>query len=80
MNSSPDRWEVTQFDGVIFLLCERQYDFVAVARECIAITKWVIQFGGRSPMQALILCCANIGGIRRNPERVNGAYPHLDRA
>ena len=70
----------TQIDGVIFLLCERQNDFVGVARGSIAITDWVIQFGGRSSMQALILCRANIGGIGRNPERVNGAYPHLDRA
>jgi hypothetical protein len=70
----------TQFDDVNFLLCERQFDFVGVARGSIAITDWVIQFGGRSPMQALILCCANIGGIGWNPERVNGAYLHLDRA
>lgn len=31
-------------------------------------------------MQALILCRVNIGGIRRNPERVNGAYLHRERA
>jgi len=70
----------TQIDGVIFLLCERHNDFVGVARGSIAITDWVIQFGGRSSMQALILCRGNIGGIRRNPERVNGAYLHRDRA
>jgi hypothetical protein len=35
----------------------------------------IIQFGGRSSMQALILFRRNIGGIGRNPERENGAYP-----
>ena len=34
---------------------------------------WVIQFGGRSSMQALILCRRNIGGIRSNPEGYDGA-------
>jgi hypothetical protein len=33
----------------------------------------VIQFGGRSSMQALILFRRNIGGIGWNPERENGA-------
>jgi hypothetical protein len=33
----------------------------------------VIQFGGRSSMQALILCPRNIGGIRWNPEGYLGA-------
>ena len=34
----------------------------------------VIQFGGRSSMQALILFRHNIDGIGRNPEGENGAY------
>ena len=33
----------------------------------------VIHFGGRSSMQALILCRRNIGGIRSNPEGYAGA-------
>jgi len=70
----------TQMDGVIFLLCERQNDFVAVARGSIAITDWVIQFGGRSSMQALILCRVNIRGIRSNPEGYVVHTLHLDRA
>ena len=70
----------TQIDGVIFLLCERQNDFVGVARGSIAITDWVIQFGGRSSMQALILCCANIDGIGSNPEGYVVHTLHLDRA
>jgi hypothetical protein len=70
----------TQIDGVIFLLCGRQFDFVGVARGSIAITDWVIQFGGRSSMQALILCRANICGIRSNPEGYVVHTLHLDRA
>src|ERR1700749_1652925 len=35
----------------------------------------VIQFGGRSSMQALILFPRNIGGIGGDPEGENGAYP-----
>ena len=35
----------------------------------------IIQVGGRSSMQALILFSRNIGGIRRNPEGENGAFP-----
>ena len=70
----------TQIDGVIFLLCERQFDFVGVARGSIAITDWVIQFGGRSAMQALILCRGNIGGIRSNPDGYVVHTLHLDRA
>jgi len=70
----------TQIDGVIFLLCERQNDFVGVARGSIAITDWVIQFGGRSSMQALILCRENTGGIGSNPEGYVVHTLHLDRA
>ena len=33
----------------------------------------IIQFGGRSSMQALILCRSNIYGIRSNPEGSDGA-------
>jgi len=33
----------------------------------------VIQFGGRSSMQALILCRRNISGIGWNPEGYDGA-------
>jgi hypothetical protein len=59
-----------------FLLCERRFDFVEAARECIEITdSGVIQFGGRSSMQAPILCPGNIGGIGRNPDGYGGAYP-----
>jgi len=70
----------TQIDGVIFLLCGQQNDFVGTARGSIAITDWVIQFGGRSSMQALILCRANICGIRSNPDGYAVHTLHLDRA
>src|ERR1700749_4514288 len=65
----------TQKDDVNFLLCERQFDFVGVARGTSRSPIGVIHFGGRSSMQALILCRSNIGGIRSNPEGYDGAYP-----
>jgi hypothetical protein len=55
------------------LLCERQFDFVAVARGSIAITDWDYPVRGEVGMQALILCRRNIGGIGANPERENRA-------
>jgi hypothetical protein len=57
------------------LLCERQFDFVDVARGSIAITDWGYPVRGEVGMQALILCRRNIGGIGANPERENSAYP-----
>jgi hypothetical protein len=65
----------TRWGSVSFLLWERPFDFVGVARGSIAITEQGYSIRGGLSMQAPILCPANICGIRSNPEGYDGAYP-----